>query len=656
MKITRFFCLTFLLATSVISAQKKEETLLTINGQPTGTDEFLSIYSKNLDMVQDEEQKKMDTYLELFIDYKLKTLEAYAQELDKEPDYVREFTRYQKQLSENYLFEHDITEELIREAYDRLQEEVNASHILLLTTYDDKPQDTLKKYNKIKEIREKALNGEDFTELVKTYSEEPSAKERAGALGYFKGFSMVYPFENAAYNTPVGGISEIIRTQFGYHILKVNARRPAPAEITAAHIMVALQKEGTTPEEAEKRINDIYKRIEQGENFDDLVSLSDDAPSAKNGGVIGRFGSGRLNAPAFEEAAFALENSGDVSKPVKTDFGWHIIKLVERHPVESYEDMKESLSKRIKEGERAKIVLNTVNQQIKQKYGFTKDETALDFFNEFVTDSLTNRKWEYDENHPKLKETIFAVKDKKYSYADFAEYIKERQKKGRISKVIANQVKEYYDNFEDEMLRVFFMDNLEVENKEYGTVISEYRNGLLIYDLMDKNIWEPSKNDSIGLENYYEKNKSNYIYKQRVDALIASASNENAAKQVQEMLSAGKTAEEIEQALNTEEKVDVIFTSGLFEIGHQALPEGFQAERGVSKIYSKAGESKSSVIVLVREILNEQQIPLEEARGRVMSDYQSHLERNMMERLRKKYDVKVNRKVLKKLKKEYEKS
>lgn len=654
-KILWFTVYSFLFSTFLF-AQNNNDILVTIDEEKIQVDEFLHVYQKNLELVQDDEQKKIDNYLDLFIDYKLKTKEAFAQGLDNNPEYIKEFSKYQEQLSQSFLYDQEITDELLQQAYDRLIEEINANHILLKVTPTAKPSDTLAKYNQIKEIRDRALQGEDFEALAREYSEEPSAKERAGYLGYFKGFAMVYPFENAAYNTPKGQISEIVRTQFGYHIIKVNDRRKAPQEVTVAHIMIGTQTEEITEDEAEKRINDIYKRIQQGENFDDLVSLSTDVSTARNRGIISRFGSGRLNAPQFEAAAFALENEGDISQPVKSQFGWHIIKLIERHPIESFDELKESLEKKVKEGDRGKVITQTVNQKIKDKYGFKKDEEALAFFYNFVTDTIAHRSWTYDANHPKLSEIIFTIGDKKTTYGEFAAYIAQRQKRGGLSRNVTIMVNMYYPDFEEKKLRDFYMDLLEKENREYAAVINEYRNGLLIYDLMNKNIWEPAKNDSVGLEKYFQQNRHNYSWKKRVDAEIASVSETEKAKLVQELLKNGVSPQDIAQELNSDDSVVVMFTSGVFEIDHQALPTNFLPNVGVSEVYNSTNNpNKSAVVVLVNEVLPEQQKALEDVRGKVMSDYQNYLEEQWMKELRNKYKVAVNKKVFKKLLKAYKK-
>jgi peptidyl-prolyl cis-trans isomerase SurA len=344
--ILRIFLLIFCI--SATAQIKDKNVLFTIDNEPVTVAEFERVYSKNINLVKDEAQKDKKNYLELFVNYKLKVKEAHTQGLHLESDFINEYTKYRNELSQNYLYEQEITEEIIREAYDRLQEQVRASHILILVSQDAIPSDTLVAYNKIKEIRDKAVAGEDFTQLAKTYSEDPSAKDNGGDLGYFSAFQMVYPFENAAYNTPVGQVSTIVRTSYGYHILKVIDRRAMPEEITASHIMIAHRQQSEV-ENTKKQIDEIYQRLLQGEDFVTLVKqFSQDVASANRDGLIGRFGLGRLNAPAFEEAAFALKNPGDFSEPVLSDFGWHIAYLVERHPHKTYKEYRDELFENIK--------------------------------------------------------------------------------------------------------------------------------------------------------------------------------------------------------------------------------------------------------------------------------------------------------------------
>ncbi len=646
-----FICLYLGFTVFVFSQKSNEENILSIDGENVSVEEFQSVYTKNLELVQDEDQKDKEKYLELFINYKLKVREAIALGLDKEPSFLKEFKSYQTQLSENHLYDQNITKELVLQAYQRTLEEVSANHILILVGENAKPADTIEAYNKIKNIWEKAKQGEDFEALARMHSEEPNAKESAGKLGYFKGFSMVYPFENAAYNTPVGEISNIVRTRFGYHIIKINDRRVVPDEVTVAHIMIAL-KEGVSEEEAKSKILELQQKIKQGEDFGLLAKqFSEDASTARNEGKLTRFGSGRLNAPSFEAAAFALENPGDVSQPIKTDFGWHLIMLHERHSKQTFEEAKEELTSKIKQNERSKIIVASVNDAIKQKYGFTENKDVLPFFNTFVSDSILKRKWDYDSKLVALNDKIFSIGTTVYTYEDFAAFLKERQKRAFTAKEKEELLSAFYTEFQEQKLRDFFMQTLEKENKEYASVLTEYRNGLLIFDVMQKMIWEPSKTDSLGLENYFIKNKQNYKWDTRVDAVVYSTADKNVAIKIKALLEESKTEEQIKEALNTEDYISVISTKGIFEMGHPALPQNFKSVKGISKIYPPIFHTNTKTeqynVVLVKDVLAPSFRDLDGIRGKVMSDYQNYLEEEWMKELKKKYTVKVNKKALK---------
>ena len=647
-KFLSLFILVFLSAMTVFS-QNKKEVLMTINGKPVFTNEFKRVYKKNLDLVQDESQKDIDGYLELFIDYKLKIAEAQAQGLDQESAYKSEFSKYRDQLSRNYLFEDKVTEELAKEAYERGKFDIAASHILIRVDYESVPQDTLAAYNKIKSIREKALKGEDFTGLAKTYSEEPGAKERGGDLGYFSVFTMVYPFETAAYNTPVGEISEIVRTSFGYHIIKVKDRRAKLPKIGVSHIMIS-DKKGARTFNPEERINEIYTMLKQGESFESLAKqFSDDKNSAVKGGKLNPFTKGDLRASEFEDAAYDLKKIGDISKPVKTDFGWHIIRLDEKLPVETFEEQKQMLEKKVSEGDRSKLVSTATNNKIKQKYGFKKEASFLPYFDTYVGDDVLKRKWVMEPIPASEEKTLFTIGDRKVGYTDFAKFIENRQRTTRPYKHKEAFLVELYNEFETEQLKDYFKEKLEVDNEEYAAVLNEYRDGLLIFDVMNKNIWQKAKTDSLGLDEYYNKTKADYQWKQRVDADIYSATSENIAKQIQTMLAEGKTAEEIKASLNTEEKVNVLITPGLFEIDQHELPKNLEINKGVSSIYPN---NDSFVVVNIKEVLAPGVKALDEVKGKVLSNYQNDIEASWMENLRKKYNVDVNKKALKHVKKD----
>lgn len=632
------------------SQKKKKDVLLTIDGKPVYASEFARVFKKNLDLVQDDSQKNVAGYLDLFIDYKLKIAEAYNQGLDTTVSYVKEFNKYRDQLSRNYIYEDAVTEEVAREAYERSLEQINADHILVKVGYNATPKDTLEAYNKIVEIRKKALAGEDFNALAKKYSEEPAAKERGGKLGWFSALQMVYPFETAAYNTEVGTISDIVRTSYGYHIIKVNDRRKTGNEISVSHIMVTPKKNDSTFNPKE-RIYEIYAMLMQGESFESLAKqFSDDKGSGQEGGKLKPFGRGRIRAPKFEDVAFSLKKEGEISEPFQSKFGWHIIRLDKILPIKTFEERKADLEQKVSKGDRSKKINQTVAQRIKEKFGFKKGESYLPFFTSYVSDSILENKWKYTPIAKEDDRVIFTIGNKKITFNDFAKFIEANQ--GHIArlKIKEKKLKNLYSDFEAHTVKEYFKEQLEKENPEYAAILDEYRNGLLIFDVMEKNVWNKAKTDSLGAKAFYEKNKENYLWQTRIEGAIFSTSQPEVAKQVRQLLSQGKSVDEIKNQINKDGKIQVIVTTGIFEITQKELPKDFKPSLGVSEIYNK---ENTYVIVQTNKIIPPEPKPFKEVKGKVISDYQNYLEKEWMQSLRAKHQISINKKTLKKLKKQF---
>ena len=630
------------------NAQNKKNVLLTINSNPVYSSDFTKVFNKNLDLVVEESQKNVAGYLDLFIDYKLKITEAYAQGLDKNQQYIKEFKKYEDQLAKKYIYDKRIVSKLVEEAYDRSLEEINAEHILVLSNLNDSPNDTLKAYNKIKEAHIKALKGENFTSLVIEYSEEPGAKKSKGKLGYFTAFQMVYPFENTAYNTNVGEISEITRTSFGYHIIKINDRRKKKPKINVSHIMI-FSNNDKKAEDPEERINELYAMIMQGEPFENIAKqFSEDKNTGVKGGQLKTFGPGDLKAPKFENAAYSIKNEGEIIAPIQSAFGWHIIRLNEKFSIPSFEEQKDDIEKKVKGGARALIVTQAINNKIIKKYGFKEGESYISYFNNYVNDSILSRKWTYSSIPLTENQILFTIGDHDVTYTDYAEYLRDNQK---TIKKYANKESlliDMYVRFKNETLKNYFKERLEVENKEYATIINDYRNGLLVYDVMNKNIWQIAKIDSTGLKNYYEKTKNNYNWKKRLDVDIYSSSDEITTKQVQTLLMRGEESATIKKQINSDGKINIITVSDVFEIDQSELPEGLIPVKGVSDIKLNDG---FYVVVNIKEVIEPTLKEFDEVRGTVISDFQTEIEKKWMQSLRDKYEVKINNKSLKKLKK-----
>lgn len=651
MKKFSFLLVTFFLASTVLFGQKKKDILLTIDDSPVYRKEFKRVYNKNLDLVQDENQKTVDGYLDLFIDYKLKVTEAYAQKLNEKATYKKELNDYQEQLSRYYIYEDNVTLDLAKEAYNRGLEEINVSHILIFSKYADSPADTLKAYQKLEKIRQRALNGEDFDTLAKENSEEPNAKETAGNLGYFTAFSMVYSFETVAYNTKKGAISEILRTQFGYHILKVNDRRKREPKRSVSHIMVYDKADDTRTFDPKERIEEIYQLLQQGQEFEDLAKqYSDDKGSATSGGNLRPFGKGELRSKLFEEEIFDIKKEGQVTKPFKSEVGWHIARLDKINNQTTFEEEKVQLEKKVKDGSRSKIVTAAVKNSIKEKYGFKMGDPYLEYFKTYVNDSLLTSKWAIKPMNGQEDKIMFTIGGKaSKTYLDFAQYIVATQNRRIQFKSIDEALLSYYDTFERDALKEYYRITLENEDEDYAAIINEYRDGLLIFELMKINIWNKAKTDSIGIQNYFDANRAKFSWEERADAIVVNATSQEYANQARKLLKEGKSAEEIKKTLNTGKDVKVIVTPGKFELSNKRLPTGFVNKKGVSETYSNG---TTFTVVNVLEVLPPSQKNLEDVRGRVLSEYQVKVEEDWMRGLREKYTVSLNKKVLKKLKKE----
>ncbi len=636
------------------SANDKKEVLFTIDDKPYYTDEFVRVYNKNLDLVKDDSQKDLDNYLDLFIGYKLKVNKANKLGLQDGKKYQGELKTYRTQLSKNYLTDTKVTKALIDEAYQRSQKEIGASHILFLADENASPADTLKAYNKAMDVRKKALAGEDFGKLAAQYSEDPSAKENNGDLGYFSVFRMVYPFETGAYNTPKGQISPPIRSRFGYHLIKVNDIRANRGDITAAHIMINKPKKENAEEAAKAKttINEIYQKLQQGEDFAALAKqFSQDKSSAPNGGVLNRFSSGELSSTEFEDHAFALQKAGDISAPFETQFGWHIVKLIEKHPVKTLEEVQPDFENRIRRDDRSKLITESLNKKLKKKYTVKKDNAGYDLAVKALTDSIYAGTWKLPANLQDYKDkTVLTINnDRKVDAKTFLEYISGQRGRNTTVKPLSRYADVTFGQFTEEQLNVYYNDNLEKEFPEFAVVMEEYRDGLLLFDLMEKEIWEKAKNDTIALEKFYDANKASYQWKSRVEADVYSSTDEKMVKQAKDMLAQGKDAVFIKEKLNVDKKVNIIERSGTFEQDSDALPKQQAWKTGISDIIR---EGNYYYVVKVGKLLPAGPKTLEEAKGRVINDYQQHLESTWVTDLKKEFTIKVNQDTFEKVKKE----
>ncbi|WP_178988764.1 peptidylprolyl isomerase [Winogradskyella schleiferi] len=635
----KFQCLFLVFFTLNMSfSQEKDQVLLKVDGEPIMASEFLRVYNKNLDLVKDESQKDIDGYLKLFTEYQLKLKEAKRLKLDEDENYKREFSRYQKQLIKNYISENKVTDALVKEAYDRSNIDINAAHMLV--RLDATANDTIKAYNEVLALRERALK-EGFDKVkAEMHNGQTIFIED---LGYFSAFKMVYDFESAAYNTPVGEISMPFRTQFGYHVAKVNDKRESRGTITAAHIMVNLASKDSL-RDPEQRINEIYKKLNQGESFESLAKqFSEDKSSAKNGGKITPFKSGQLSSMEFEDQAFALKNDGDVSKPFKTAYGWHIVKRIELKPNESFEEVKATFENKVKRDSRSKLINEAMVTKLKKNYKIDFNTEAKPYFTSILNNDFYNRTWALPDNFKK-DETVFTINETPFTYDAFGKHLVTAQRIYTGKNIpFSNIVDKEFESFFEKSILQYREDNLEAENEDYANILKEYRDGLLLFDLMEKEVWNKASKDSVGIEAYYNKNKSKYQWSDRVDVVMATSAEKSNMKKILKLMKKGKSEEDIKEALNTSDKQNVIFTKGTYKADNPILPSNFEAKKGISDIYE---HHEAFHVIDVKAVLPAGQKTLEEAKGNVINDYQTELEANWISELYDRFEIEVNQDVL----------
>ena len=627
--------------------QEKGAVLMTVNNVPVYKSEFEQIYWKNKkEKVATKED--LDEYMELFSKFKLKVTEAEDLGMDTVASFIKELDGYRVQLEKPYLVDKQVNERLITEAYDRINTEIRASHILIKKDGSATPEDTLKAYNRIKNIREKILRGDlTFAEAAKRMSEDESAKQNHGDLGYFTAFRMVYSFESAAFNTPVGEISQPFRSRFGYHIVKTVDSRAGRGSVKVSHLMLSIKKEMSEldKENLRKKIYELYEKLGEGESFVKLAKeFSEDRQSKLKMGKEAWLKPGEAFLE-FDSVAFSLKNNGDYSTPFLTKVGWHIIKKGDYKPVGDLESMRQELKNKIQRDVRAQISKGKFIVKLKEEYAFsevTKNKTEL---YKVIDNSVFKGKWN-PESTNELKGELFSFADRTYSQQDFASYIASTQKPSKnndIVKFINNKYSKYVAN----MLIAYERTQLSKKYPEFRDLLKEYRDGILLFGITDEKVWSKGVEDTTGLKEYYELHKNEYMWPDRVDAKIFTSSNKKTISAAYKLVKKGKIGHDsIVNYLNKESQLNINFENGRFVENEKEIIKDFSWAMGLNKpklIDELVGKYS---FVIIEEKLPSQVKELKEAKGLITAAYQDYLEITWLDALRKKYPIQINKDIL----------
>lgn len=636
------FCICLVCFVFVSNAQIENEVLFKINEDEFKVDAFINSYQKNSNL-RVSESEPLEQHLERFINFQLKLKSAYAFQLDTLSSFQKEFDRYYKQIADNYISNGEVTEALIRETYNRTKTEVRASHILL--NIPKNHEDTTEVYQKALMLKKRLDNGEDFEGLARQFSEDPSAKSNGGDLNWFNTFKMVYEFEDAAYKLGVGEVSRPVRSQFGYHIIKKTGERPSKGTLKTAHIMLLPSDSLQDPE---VRINKIYNRLQDGEDFHELAkTYSQDPNTADKGGYVSPFSLGGLNSKTYENESYKLENEGDYTRPFKTRFGWHIVKLIETIPLKPYDEVKDEYKKRLKSSSRSKVLVSKIKEDLENLYEVKINEEAKAHFLNLMDERFAKGKWSYLQKGNSDPNYIIKVEDTEIDYKTFGEYLERQQRS--LSKFPGNKfiLEEAINDLVYSELLACHKTQLPEINQDFKNRIEDYKNGILIFDYMTAKIWEPVSEDTLSQKKYYAAHKSDFVADEKVNGQLYTSKEKKALKRLKRILK--NKEEEDTLALNLPK--NVILEQVTLKTSSSKLPENFQAKEGLSPVYK---HSDQFLMMNVESVEKSRVLEFDEVKGKIISILQEENENNTISELRQKYDVVVNANVLKKVKESLE--
>lgn len=653
-----------LLGMQAVQAQNPTDTLFTFGPHVVSVEEFERGFLKNKDLSnQKPDAAEVDDYLRLYQRFKLKVQDAYDLKLDTIPQFIQELNGYRRQLAKPYLSDREVTDQLMKEGYERMQWEVSTAHILVLSRQDDLPEDTLKAWNKIQAIAaELAKNPEKFNDIAFEKSEDPSAKENRGELGYFTAFQFVYPYETVAFSTPAGQISRVFRTSYGYHILKVLDRRPNAGEMKVAHLMLRLSPNANGDELQQKKskMDEIYAEIRKGTPFEELVARWSEDYSTKsmNGEMDYFYATAHLNGeltPEFTEAAFSLKNNGDVCVPFRTPYGFHILKRLDLKPLPSYEEMKPVLKQNISSDSRSYKSTQAMIAKIKQEYGFMEYPENLKTFSNTLDTSLLKAMY-LKGSGPAYSLPLFRLGNEDFSADRFAGFLVAMQRPSKLKQVAA-VLNTYYKNWVDASCIDFLDRHLYEKYPEFAALYQEYREGILLFNLAQDKVWNKAIRDTTGLDAYFKVNASRYSWEDRFHVSIYNARTESIMKSVAKMIKKKISDDSIYRYHTKESLLNLSIQDGKFEWKDSnafvqelfAAGSKYRNKKNYTWVMGQRGNDQW-LVIRIHQFLPAGSKSLDETRGPVISDYQTVLEDAWVDEVAQRYPLVVNERAFQQLK------
>lgn len=625
-----------------------EKVLMTVAGREVTAGEFIRMYRKSLEPGQ---KNSPDDYLGLYVNFKLKVADAINEGIDTTTAFRNELNGYRNQLAQNYLTDNEIKEELLRKTYQRYLTEINAWHVLVSCPENASPDDTLAAWKKAEALRQRIVSGEPFEQVARGASDDPSVKNNGGNLGYFTVFQMITPFEEAAYNLRPGAVSQPVRTPYGYHIIRVAGKRASRGKILAAHIM-KVSPPGTGEKEAkaaEEEINDIYRQLQEGASFSEMARLhSDHRESAANGGRLNWFGTGELISE-LSEAAFAITDTGKFSRPVRTVFAWHIIKLLDRQPPGTFEETRSFLESKLNQTYLNSLSRKSFVEKLKKEYEFTVSQSAMNWF---IANTDTNKiRGLQRYNRAKMPSgNIYSFAGQNFSNRDFAAYLEKR-----ASRLVTTDPEHFIrqsieTSISDQILK-YENSVLEKKYPDFRYLMTEFHDGILLFEISGRRIWNRVQEDSTGLYEYYENHKNEYLSPEAVTAKIYTLKKSKGEKKFIRNLRKYSRRPDGDSLLlenyNSENDSLLIIRQGNFIRGDEDVIDRVKWSKGTH--VTKSGAFPS--VVVISEVHQPRPLAFEEVQGEMINGYQELLEDRWIEQLKQKYAVKIHDPVLEEIRK-----
>lgn len=651
MKARSIFVAAFVLFHSfgtVIPQEIDKHILMTVNGRKVTAGEFIRMYRK----IPDQSEKgDLNDYLEQFIVFKLKVADAIESGFDTTKAFLSELNGYRNQLAVSYLTNPGLKEEFISEIYQKSLIETKASHILVRCSPEAMPKDTMSAWNKAIAIRNKILDGESFEKVAKEFSDDRSAEINGGNLGWFTLFQMVKPFEDAAWSLVPGEISMPVRTSFGYHLIRVIDKRPSKGKIRVAHIMkaVAANADDNTVAVAKSRIDSVYNMLSEGHSFGRLAALySDHKETASGNGELKWFGAGEM-IPDFADAAFSISDTGKYTRPVRTIYGFHIIKLLEKKPPPTFEEARPLIESKIRAQDLEARQMQSLVKKLKEEYNFRLNQEVYKWFVKNTDSLIIKGKSSYNLKKVPITD-IYTFADQSMKARDFAANVRNAGLRSTsddpkkfidmaIEKLSSNQIYEYENSI------------LEEKYPDFRYLMNEFHDGILLFEISSRKVWDITRTDSEGLQRYYEENKNNYLSKRALEGKLYTLNIPDGMSKLTSAYEKNKDMPDVDQRMRERfnSKADTLLNiiERTWFQGEDPFLDGLEWRPGVQTFI----KNKVPCLIFVKKIHEPEPLPFSSVQGEMISGYQDKLMAEWIKQLKVKYTVEIDMEVLEEVKK-----